>query len=279
MRKSVIIGHQGYGDLFSLNAIYNFYSKKYSECIIFAKDADIKIVFEATLHHRKNIKIEIPILIDWFIESNETCIYCHQNGSLICPRQGDQICKIIDYDFYLIRNYDVIKIGAFNNYLEWSNFLKQERSVFSSFSHCFYKYQNLDPNIRLDSFLLSRNTEAECFQYDNLKVTNKSSKFIVVHDDVKRNLKISFLLKFWKYFFINKYRLNGVSQNMIDQIKILENAEEIHFIDSSYSVMIYFLSFQNERIKQIPKFLHTLNRTERDINIYLNPTPSNWTVL
>jgi hypothetical protein len=69
------------------------------------------------------------------------------------------------------------------------------------------------------------------------------------------------------------------SKIFIDQIKILENAEEIHLIDSSYSVMLYFLSFQNEKIKNIPKFLHSYSRNNRNINIYKDPQPENWIIL
>jgi hypothetical protein len=64
---------------------------------------------------------------------------------------------------------------------------------------------------------------------------------------------------------------------MIDQIKILENAKEIHFIDSSYSVMIYFLSLTNEKIKNIPKYFHYYVR--KNSMIYENPTPNNWNIL
>jgi hypothetical protein len=63
---------------------------------------------------------------------------------------------------------------------------------------------------------------------------------------------------------------------MVDLIKIIENSKEIHLIDSSYSVLIYLLSFSNKKIAAIPKYLHTLNRTERDIGIYANPCAQNW---
>jgi hypothetical protein len=32
-------------------------------------------------------------------------------------------------------------------------------------------------------------------------------------------------------------------------------------------------------IKNIPKYLHALNRYDRDIKIYLNPTPINWYIV
>ena len=64
-----------------------------------------------------------------------------------------------------------------------------------------------------------------------------------------------------------------------DQIKILENAKEIHFIDSSYSVLIYFLSLTNEKIKQIPKYFHYYANQREGYTIYENPIPKNWQIL
>lgn len=73
------------------------------------------------------------------------------------------------------------------------------------------------------------------------------------------------------------YNLNKKSNNIIDQIKILENCEEIHLIDSSYSVLIYFLSFKNELLKSKKIFLHRKAVIGfRDLLIYVNPKPDNW---
>jgi len=66
---------------------------------------------------------------------------------------------------------------------------------------------------------------------------------------------------------------------MIDQIKILENSEEIHLIDSNYSVLIYFLCFNNDILKNKKIYLHTYTRSDRDILIYKNPIPNNWIFL
>ena len=270
MNKLAIIGHQGCGDLFSMNSIYNYYVNEFSEGLIFARDKNLRNILEGIYSKKSNIQIEIPHLKDWHSESEETCIYCQQNGSVRCPSRLSTLCKIIDYEYYRSNNFNIIKLGAFNNYKKWQIFLDNERMLFSSFSHAFYKYEKIELSQRIKLFQIYQDYES----FSTLiSITN--SKYIVIHDDFKRGLGISFL-KTLKHFFKKKYRLNGVSNNMVDQIRILENAEEIHFIDSSYSVMIYFLSFHNEKIKNIPKYLHTLNREDRDINIYLNPVPLNW---
>lgn len=269
MNKLAIIGHQGCGDLFSQNSIYNYYFNEFSEGLIFARDRTIKNILEGIYNKKSNIQIEIPLLVDWQTESNETCIYCQQYGSLRCPSGLSATCKIIDYEYYRSKNFKVIKLGAFNNYKKWELFLNNEKNLFSSFSHAFYKYEKIELVQRIKLFQIYQDSEAIA------NFSSINSKYIVIHDDVKRGLGISFF-KIWRHFFKKKYRLNGISTNMVDQIRILENANEIHFIDSSYSVMIYFLSFHNEKIKNVPKYLHTLNRQDRDINIYLNPPPLNW---
>ena len=96
------------------------------------------------------------------------------------------------------------------------------------------------------------------------------------HEDAQRNifLKQDRLSKNIPY-----YNLDKKSNLLTDQIKILESSKEIHFIDSSYSVLIYYLSFHNDKIKKIPKFLHSSSRVNRDTNIYQNPTPENWEIV
>ena len=271
MKKLAIIGHQGAGDLFSMNSIYNFYFDDFSEGIIFARSTTVKNILEG-IYQMKNIQIEIPKLLDWDVECNETCIYCQQNGSVRCPSDLSVKCKTIDYNYYTNKNYTIIKLGAFNNYKMWELFLDNERNLSSSFSHAFYKYEKIPISLRIKSFHIFNNS-VNVIQ--NKFTINTNRKYIVIHDDIERGFGIPFY-RILSHSFKKKYRINGVSTNMVDQIRILENANELHFIDSSYSVMIYFLSFHNEKIKSIPKYLHTLCRKDRDYKIYLNPTPLNW---
>jgi hypothetical protein len=60
-------------------------------------------------------------------------------------------------------------------------------------------------------------------------------------------------------------------------IKVLENAKEIHLIDSSWSVLIYLLS--KNIITHIPVLLNEtfFKRMGRDTGIYKNPSFNNWT--
>ena len=100
--------------------------------------------------------------------------------------------------------------------------------------------------------------------------------YIVLHDDSQRGINID-KSKLPNDIYV--HQLNDGSKTMVDQIKILENAKEIHFIDSSYSVLIYFLSLTNEKIKQIPKYFHYYANQREGYTIYENPIPKNWQIL
>lgn len=260
MKNCTIIPHQGWADFFSLNSIFNIYSKKFDKIKIFVSDNQRKIFLKNCLFHLKNIDIEIPCLTNYQNCSKQTCIKCHTYGcASICPRQIGA-CEYIDYTKY--ENYqEHIKIGAFNNYNEW----ERHRNSSISFSHAFYTYQDIDLYERISNFKI---------YHDKQKDLNLNTDYIVCHEDLERNI---FLKKDKLLKNIPIYNLDKKSNFLIDQIKILEESKEIHMIDSSYSVLVYYLSFHNDKIKNIPKFLHT--RPDRDIKIYENPTPKNWMVI
>jgi hypothetical protein len=114
---------------------------------------------------------------------------------------------------------------------------------------------------------------------DNFRISNVQQlesphgSYSVLHDDQARGITIRERLKG------NVVQLNQLSKVMIDTIDILENASEIRMIDSNYSVLIYLLSFHNQKIASIPKHLHSSARSFRDTSIYTDPIPRAWSVL
>jgi hypothetical protein len=272
--KATIIIHQGWADLFSNNGIINYYSNIYDELIIFTLDENRKKLLEFIFNNIKTIKIVIPKFHNIYDGIN-TCLNCITYGSSnCCPRDNYIKCKYIDYSDY--NDYTNIKIGGFNNYNNWEKFRSDKYSENISFSHCFYLYNNININDRINNFKIFRDNEIEKNNYINL-INEIGDKYIVIHEDIERNIIIN------KNYIEDKnvklYNLDKKSNNMVDQIKILENSEEIHLIDSNYSVLIYFLSFSNDILKTKKIFLHTYMRNGRDILIYKNPSPNNWIFL
>jgi hypothetical protein len=272
--KATIIIHQGFADIFTNNGIINYYCDIYDELIIFVLDEYRKKLLEFIFNDRKNIKIIIPIFKN-ICNNIDTCLNCITYGnSSICPRESNIKCKYIDYSYY--SDYTNIKIGGFNNYNDWEKFKSQKYYENISFSHCFYLYNNINIDNRINNFKFFRNYEIENNNYNNL-INKIGNKYIIIHEDNERNIIIN------KNYIENNnyilYNLDKKSDNMVDQIKILENSEEIHLIDSNYSVLIYFLCFNNDILKTKKIYLHTYMRNERDILIYTSPIPNNWIFL
>lgn len=263
MNSATIITHQGFGDLFNSNAICHYYADRYEKLIVFASNQARLEVIKSMYQDRQNISCEIPKV---HRERNgiDTCLTCMSLGeSLRCPNILNTHCSYIDYSFY--PNHDHIKIGGFNNYPRWSSFLLNQQS----FAHAFYTYENLNPQIRIDKFSISKNIT----RVESPTILN-GLKYTIVHEDRNRRLVIR-----PEYLTLPIYHLNQQSVNLIDQISIIENSTEIHMIDSSYSVLIYFLAFHNPKIANIPKFLHLYATPSRTSAHYINPSCPNFFII
>ena len=266
-----MIGHQGWADFFTQNAIYIHHIDTANTVRILVIDEQRKLMMSKIFEDRKNVEVLVPKFIDsrnaLFNKqiSKETCVICHTNlGGFICPRVPKDSCKYINYGFF--PNCELIKLNAFKNYANWDSFMQKKKH---SFAHAMYEFEKLDPEMRINNFKIYRDVESEENQFSQLD----NEEYFLVHDDPERNLFIP-QNKFKNH--LNQVNLNLRSPIMIDMIKTIENSKEIHLIDSSYSVLIYLLSFSNQKIATIPKYLYSLNRSERDIGIYTNPSAHNW---
>jgi len=111
----------------------------------------------------------------------------------------------------------------------------------------FYTLSNLDYSIAFDYFKIIRNEDDEQRKYSELVKFNEYS--VVHHVDGMDLSNIEYNLVY----------LNNNSTKIIDTIKIIENAKEVHFYDSLYGILCYFLYFSNQL--RGPKFyLHKYAR-------------------
>jgi len=268
MNNCYIVIHQGIGDLFNSIGIINYYASIYDTIYVFLlNNTNLQILNEIYFNNNKII----PIIPDFVNYNNSlhpnTCLNCMTPGNKdYCPRNHNIECKYINYDNY---KGEIIKIGSFNNANTWENFrLKQ-----FSFAHSFYIYNNLDHNIRFDYFNIFNDKEKEKNIYKKFKET-WGNEYILIHEDHERNFFID------KNKIINKnlpiINLDKISNFFVDYLEVIQNAKEIHLIVSSWSVLIYLLSYKI--IKNIPIFLNStfFKNNARDINIYKNPTFDNW---
>jgi hypothetical protein len=270
--QSLIIGHQGWGDFFTQNALYNHYIDRGKKIKIAVIDEPRRSMMSRIFYDRSNAEVILPVFINAKLKEAkkyigvETCVICHTNlGGESCPREPHNPCKYIHYDHY--EDHEFIKLNAFKDYSKWSRFLTENNR---SFAHLMYEYEGMDPLNRIKNFKIYRDQNLE----DERFTMFQKNDYILVHDDPIRSFVIP-SINFKNN--VEKIDLNMRSDIIIDMLKVIENAKQLHFIDSSYSVLIHLLSFNNEKIRSIPKYLYTLNRNTRDIGIYQDPNAYNWT--
>jgi hypothetical protein len=260
-----IIPHQGYGDLFNLVGLINYYSTIYSKINVIVLDSERLELLNEIFKFKNNIDIKIPIFKNYEQTIHpETCINCMNYGNTGNNCRNKVKCKYINYNNSQVN----IKIGSFNQIEKWFKFKESQ----FSFVHAFYNYLNLDPIIRINHFKLFNDKLLETSNYKKF-ISKYGVNYILTHQDLNRNLKLN-IPNPNNLPIIN---LDKISKLMVDYIEIIKHSKEIHLIDSSWSVLIYLLT--PEYLSNIPIYLNQSLAIQngRDINIYKNPTFNNWT--
>jgi hypothetical protein len=223
--KLFIIPHLELGDNLILNGAIRFLSTKYKKIIYVVKQIyydQISIMFS-----------DIPNLL----------LYPTMGGFI----ENRKMSTLIPYDndvknIYNKYNIDFIVFDGYRNEYDLTNY-KYPRK----YPVYFYDDLRISHDIRYTYFKINRNYNNENILYYNL-INIIGNNYIIILDDEKRNLIIN------KKYYSNKnipiFKLNNNSNNEIKElnnirtsnifnyIKILENAKEIHSIDSSILLLI-----------------------------------------
>src|SRR3972149_4916392 len=240
--KNILIHHQGWGDLLTCHGLVRYNCNKYTQIVLLIRD-----------------------------DAKELCNYMYkdiiENGNLIM----DYVPKsVLDNNIknYINNKYDtninLLIHGMAFDYLDPKKVIKNNRHM--SFGHQFYENYGINSINRINCFEIIRDKNLE----DNLynKVINDIGKeYIVIHEDINRNIIIN------KQYINNNmplYNLDGQSNKLFDMIKIIENAKEIHLIESTYSIMIYLLQQKYNLFSNIPIKMHSYTRNNRNIDLYQN---------
>ena len=110
------------------------------------------------------------------------------------------------------------------------------------FDESFYRQVNIDFEKRWNSFFIERNTKIEKVLFNNLNPNNEP--YVLIHnkgsDGIDR-INYDFVNDNLKKIFVEK------SETIFDYIKLIENAEEIHCIDSSFIHLVNSLNLDNKK--------------------------------
>lgn len=152
-----------------------------------------------------------------------------------------------DVEFYTVHNNiqnDLIKIG-------FSEMKKHQPPL--TFDKAFYEIAGMDFSVRFNHFHVPRNHIKEESVYKELNPNNEP--YIFVHDDKERGFEIDSN----KINRDLKIIRNDTKYGLFDILKIIEDAEEVHVMQSSIKDLINSFIFTKPKL-----FLHLYVRNYDD---------------
>lgn len=150
---------------------------------------------------------------------------------------------------YIIQNNlqnDLIRIGFENLH---------QHLEYTTFDKAFYILAGLDFSVRFDEFYFERDYDKELILAKTLNPTGE--KYAFVHDDPDRGYAIDIECD---YNIIRNDKRFG----LFDYITLLENAEQIHLMQSSFKDLInsYKMDhpkiYQHNYVRNYPKSIHSV---------------------
>jgi hypothetical protein len=207
-KKGILYFHQGWTDIINCLSLINYYSEKYNKLYLIIRD-DAKELINFYTRSIENIQI--------LYEEKKNI---DENGIQFIINKYNNNNDLQNCDFLGIGCHDIIRKDSYNN-----NF----KIIDDCFVKGFYESYDIPYITRINDFKFNRDYELENNTYVNF-INNNSKNYILYHEVIENYDK--------NYPIIN---LNNISNIFFDTIKILENAIEIHLLDSVWGAFIYQL--------------------------------------
>ena len=215
MKRYFIVNHLGLGDHILCNGIYRHYCGENNIVIIPVKPHNVETV-QDMLSDKSNAKI---LSLDAGNPDN------------------DMVAKSIEY---AAKGYEVIRLGHFG-----SSFLV-DRTL--RYDNHFYNQAGIDFKERWDSFHVPRNMQREEEIYKFLGCDEQ--EYVFLHEDTKRGFIVDRRGIDDNYKIVSPVSGGLGSENKFrfcDYRKVIENAAEIHCIESSFCALIESLNIGRKR--------------------------------
>jgi len=111
-----------------------------------------------------------------------------------------------------------------------------------NFDMQFYKLAGIVFNKKWDNFYMERNIDKEKFVFNELGLNE--NEYVFVHDDIDRGFKIKEDLLPKNIKIIRPLKTYG----LFDYSYIIENAKEIHLMESSYKCLVEHLNLKTNNL-------------------------------
>jgi hypothetical protein len=257
-----LIGHQGWTDFMSQFGLYVHFANLHGKGTILVVDPG-QLPFVRRLAVGTNLSVE---LLETTEEGTGVCVLCHQIGHPIrCPRTGTCRCK------YPSSRYGSIQgLCVFDDPVQWGLVHSKTLEQGKSFVEAFYAYHNLPIETLWTQFTVTRIPEEE------LAVPTEAP-YLTYHMQPGVPIRLNNLRK-----DLQQVPLDRRSPDFFGCLRILENATEIHLVQSSYCMFVYLLQLKTGLFSDKPIFVHTYSRPNANTdyrNMNRHPQLPNWTFL
>ena len=176
----------------------------------------------------------------------------------------------------------LIRVGYY--LYEYNRFIEMSKY---SFVECFYLSKNLDPTMRYSNFIIPKSIQNESTIIYNDFIKKYGKDYILIHEDPGHKIinGLEYLdvrgniVKLDRKYMNNSLpiiNLDLISDKMIDYYDVLLNAKEIHITNSSWGCLVHILNFIEDKLKNIPVYMHYYARECKNEKIYENPKHPNW---
>lgn len=296
---AVLCLHWGWSDLVTCNSIVNYYSKLFSELSIIAfipqKEFLLKLYPNTQFYFIDHLeppwlfrpKDGQELIQKLFVNNHIFIIDGHQSSQNL-PINMTYL-ELEPKTNIQALNIELLKSSAYNknqypNFSRNSTFIDKIKHLDATddvFDERLYFYNSgmFDKDFIFKYFLINRCYNEENIQFNKLAGTQYDpcgtvSDYVVVHSCSTMDLsKIN--SNFRKIF------INDQSKNILDMLKIIECAKEIHVYDSLYCVIIYLLFFSSSFCHNSLIYYHKYarKRIHKMLDQELIKKSNNWIIL
>lgn len=261
MKNGVLSFHQGWSDVINCLPLINYYARLYNNLTVISR-SDKSNILEYYIKDKPNVTIH-------YTPTDDT-------DSIAIELSKDPTLDMLLHGFHDENRQDQYKKVFVQKYFS----VKPDIGILGiHFVKLFYELYDIPYITRIEDFNFTRDLNLEEKAYSSF-LDECSTPYIVSHNGQKHEY-VDFNLSNNLY----NLNLNGRFKNIFSSIKILENASEIHLIDSIWAAFCYMLDCKFGIFKNIPIKLYPYKT--RSGACIANPHvtkleplhPSNWTVI
>lgn len=275
LKNVIFIGWSAYGDQLSYNGMVRFLLNHF-ETVFLSCDSHLHF-YVSTLYN--DIMHRIILIDDGWVHRvvnenpgiyiiNTKVNFQMENGTPKIWGSLGNFSDLVPIDKFI---WDKNKIS---NVLSLDNFYTENNLEYTDNSSNFYVHVGLNPKIKTENFYYKR----------NLQLENNVLNEVLSKNNVQIGDEYIVICEFGSHIIKNEYKENKkivnidwCTHNPLHLGLIFENASEIHLVENSNSLFLYYCTVTNIiKSKNVNIHIYPRNRHEYYWKMMMNPQIKSW---